>query len=99
MKGFTPKNIDKAEIKDVLNRYFKYLDYMIKNNNKNTSDLLKYALIVVNDIIYEHFGLEEEQIFAILKENNNFNNDSEIKSLLDKIKLLVTNNLETIFEI
>lgn len=97
--GLTPKSIEKIEVIDVLKKYHKYLSYLIQNNNKNNSDTLKYSLIIVNDIIYEHFGLEEEQIFGVLKENNNFNNDVEIKSLLEKIKILVTDNIESIFEV
>lgn len=95
--AIAPQSITINEVIEILQKYYLHLNFIL-TNSKGT-DISKYGLIIVNDIIYENFGLEEEQIFSLIEERTEFKDDPEIKKQLLLIKSLVTDNLSTLFEL
>jgi hypothetical protein len=93
-KGVTkaPKRMDTNEITDILKFYYENLDYLCRNSN----DVIKYSFIILNDTIYEHYGLEEEQIFSFIIENE-LCEHSEIGGYLKMIKNLFVANIQSIY--
>ena len=56
-------------------------------------------MIIVNDIIYEYFGLEEEQIFSLVSERPEIRENKNVQDHLIKIKHLVSDNLNLLFDL
>lgn len=94
--ALAPKNLTNEDILDILKKYYNYMVYMINNNKK--SEVVKYLLIVINDIIYEDYGLEEEQIFAYIQEHN-LMSKIEISNYVNLIKKTITDNINLLFDI
>lgn len=97
MFALAPKILEYEELKDILKTYYDNLKYLI-TNAQNDKKNLKYSLVLVSDIIYENFGLEEEQIFAFIQENN-LNENKEIEELLKSIQELIIQNFSILFDI
>lgn len=95
--AIAPNCLTKEDIKDILEKYYHNLNYII--SNEKDSDISKYATIILCDIIYEYFGLEEEQVFSSIQERVDLKNDNEISKLLVLINDLVGNNLNVIYEL
>lgn len=83
---------------EILQKYHEHLLYIINSSNDST-DITRYSIIIVSDMIYEYYGIEEEQILVSLKEKNELKENLEIQKLLSDIKSLISNNLISLFEI
>lgn len=108
-----PNKISTIEIVDILNKYYENLQYIINNavsnsdnanntinyNNNSNACLIRYSLVIVSDIIYEYYGLEEEQIYEAIKINTNICTDKTVNQKLLSIKNIISNNLSSIFEL
>ena len=97
MFALAPKNLTVDEVKEMLQTYFDNLNYMI-NNSQSDKKNLKFSLVFINDIIYENFGLEEEQIFAFIQDKN-LSENIEIGELLKAIQDLILRNFSNLFDI
>jgi hypothetical protein len=95
--AIAPNSVSLVEVEEILEKYFNNLNF-IMTNSKGT-DVAKYSLIIVNDIIYENFGLEEEQIYNLLESRKEYKNNNKIIEYLNKIKDLVSDNLSGLFEL
>lgn len=95
--AIAPHCLSTEDIIEILEKYHTNLKYIIVNENNN--NISKYAMIIICDIIYEYFGLEEEQIFSCIKERTELSSNSDIIRLLDSISDLVSNNLNLIYEL
>lgn len=95
--AIAPNSITLVEVEEILDKYHKNLNFIL-TNSKGT-DVAKYSLIIVNDIVYENFGLEEEQIFNLLESRKEYKTNVKINSLLTKIKDVVSDNLSVLFEL
>ena len=95
--AIAPHSIIASEVLEILRKYYSNLKFILSNSPD--SDVSKYALVIVNDIIYENYGLEEEQIFNLITERKEFKENKEIIQYLNLIKDLVTENLNTLFEL
>jgi hypothetical protein len=84
--------MDTSEIIDILKFYYENLEYICLNSN----DVIKYSSIILNDTIYEHYGLEEEQVYSFILENE-LSEHNEIGSYLKMIKDLIVSNIHSIF--
>jgi hypothetical protein len=95
-KNFTiaPKRLEYNDILDILRFYYDNLTYIIQNHRND--EMVKYSLIFINDLIYENFGLEEDQVFAFINENDIIN-ASEISYYVTTIKQLIIDNLTNLF--
>ena len=98
MFALAPKNLGLDEIKDILRTYLDNLKYLIENSKNDSKKNVKYSLVLINDIIYENFGLEEEQIFAFIQDRN-LNENREIGELLKSIQDLTIQNFSNLFDI
>lgn len=98
MFALAPKNLGLDEIKDILRTYLDNLKYLIENSKNDNKKNVKYSLVLINDIIYENFGLEEEQIFAFIQDRN-LNENREIGELLKSIQDLTIQNFSNLFDI
>lgn len=95
--ALSPNCITKDDVIEILEKYYENLKYIITNEKE--SDISKYAMIIICDIIYEYFGLEEEQVFSSIQERVDLKNDNDINKLLILINDLVGNNLNIIYEL
>jgi hypothetical protein len=95
-KNFTiaPKRLEYSDILDILKFYNDNLTYIIQNHRY--SGMVKYSLIFINDLIYENFGLEEDQVFAFINENEIINN-GDINYYVSTIKQIIIDNLTNLF--
>jgi hypothetical protein len=95
-KAFTiaPKRLEYNEIIDMLKFYNDNLNYIIQNHKG--SGMIKYSLTFINDLIYENFGLEEDQVFAFINENELMNNN-DINYYVTNIKQTIIDNLTNLF--
>jgi hypothetical protein len=91
-----PKYITEKEVKDVLKTYYDNLKYMLENYNEN--EMIKFSFIFISDIIYENYGIEEEQIFSCIEEKNMLRNN-EIKFYFEEIRIMMQKNLNILFDI
>jgi hypothetical protein len=91
-----PKYITEKEVKDVLKTYYVNFKYIIQNYTGN--EMIKFSSIFISDIIYENYGIEEEQIFACIEEKNMLKNP-EIKYYFDEIRDMMQNNLNVLFDL
>jgi len=100
MFALAPKNLEFEEVKEILKTYYENLKYLITNSKDNKDDKrnLKFSLVLISDIIYENFGLEEEQIFAFIQENN-LTENKEISEILKMIQELIIENFSNLFDI
>jgi hypothetical protein len=87
-----PKRMDIYEIVEILKFYYENFEYLCRNS----TEMIQYSLVILNDTIYEHYGLEEEQIYSFVIEND-LCEHSEIGSYLKMIKDLSVSNLQSIF--
>ena len=83
-------------MKDVLRTYHDNLKYMLENSGEN--EMIKFSLIFISDIIYENYGIEEEQIFACIEDRDMLRN-SEIKRYFEAIKGMISDNLNVLFDL
>ncbi len=60
--------------------------------------MMKYSLIFISDIIYENYGMEEEQVFACIEEKN-LKQNNEINIYFNEIKNMIQNNLNLLFDL
>jgi hypothetical protein len=100
MFALAPKKLKFEEVKEILQTYYENLKYLITNakDNKDDKRNLKFSLVLINDIIYENFGLEEEQIFAFIQENN-LSENKEISDILKMIQEMIIENFSNLFDI
>lgn len=96
--ALAPKKLSIDEILDILKIYYENLNYMIINSDSGKNEYSKFALTLINDLIYENYGLEEEQIFAFIEERN-LTDHKEISNTLGMIQNMIRNNLTIIFEL
>lgn len=96
LTALAPKFIDEGEIIEILKTYYDNLTYLI--NNSKESEMMKFSLIFINDIIYENYGMEEEQIFACIEEKKLMNN-KEVNYYFNQIKKMIHNNLNLLFDL
>ncbi len=92
-----PKSLKEDEVLEILKTYYVNFEYFVNNKEKN--NLLKYALVLVNDIIYCTYGLEEEQIYLKIQENNFMEKNPEIQKYVNLIKNLMVENIFDLFDI
>lgn len=96
--ALAPKKLTTEEVLDILKFYSENLTYLVINSHSGRNEYTKYTLIFINDLIYENYGLEEEQIFAYIDENNLADN-SEINNILISIRTLIKDNLCLLFDL
>lgn len=89
-----PKGLTLDEIKDILKFYWDNLSFILSSNN---SHMKKHALVLINDIIYENFGLEEEQIFTYIEEKK-LTDNPQVNEYVTKIKNIIRNNYNSLFD-
>jgi hypothetical protein len=96
-KNFTiaPKRLEYSDILDILKFYNDNLNYIIQYHKG--SEMIKYSLIFINDLIYENFGLEEDQVFAFINENENLVNTNDISYYVSMIRQTIIDNLTNLF--
>jgi hypothetical protein len=90
----TPKRFNIVDVLDILNFYYQNLDYLISNSQ----EYRKYSLVFINDIIYENYGLEEEQVFAFISDRALGINE-EIAKYINLIRDTIIDNINTLFHI
>ena len=95
--AIAPSSMTSVEVIEILDKYYQNLNYIVTRSPDN--DVGKYALIIVNDIIYEYFGLEEEQIFSLVSERPEIRENKNVQDHLIKIKHLVSDNLNLLFDL
>jgi len=96
LSALAPKFVDESEIIEILKTYYENLNFLIANSQE--SEMMKYSLIFISDIIYENYGMEEEQIFACIEEKKLLEN-KEISYYFNKIQLMIQNNLNLLFDL
>jgi len=96
--ALAPKKLAIQDVLDILKLYYENLNYMIYNSDHGRNEYVKYALVLINDLIYENYGLEEEQIFAFIEERNLIEN-SEINGKLTMIQNMIKCNIGILFDI
>jgi len=94
--ALAPKHLDEDEIIEILKTYYTHFEYFVSSKNKN--NILKYALILINDIIYSIFGLEEEQIYLKIQEKDFMNSNKEIEKYVNLINKMMLDNIFELFE-
>lgn len=94
--AIAPRNIQLEEVIEILEKYYENMNYIVCSSNTN---LIKYANILISDVIYEYYGIEEEQVFLLLNEREDIKNNLKVVSILNKIALLVGKNIDKIYEI
>jgi hypothetical protein len=97
--ALAPKRLDVEEIVEVLETYYENLNYMVTNATPGRNDYSKYALTLLNDLIYENFGKEEEQIFKYIEENNLQETNTQVNKLLERIQNIIKENILILFDI
>jgi hypothetical protein len=97
MFALAPKNLSIEEVLEILRTYYENLNYFT-SNSKKSDDNSKFALILINDIIYENYGLEEEQIFAFINERK-LTDNREIDKILKSIQGIIMNNFSILFDL
>lgn len=96
LSALAPKFVDESEIIEILKTYYDNLKFLIANSQEN--EMMKYSLIFISDIIYENYGMEEEQIFACIEEKKLLEN-KEICYYFNEIQLMIQNNLNLLFDL
>jgi hypothetical protein len=93
-KGVTkaPKRMDTNEIIEILKFYYENLEYICKNS----IDIVRYSIIILNDTIYENYGLEEEQVYSFIIQND-LSDHADIGGIIKMIKSLIVSNIQSIF--
>lgn len=94
--AMAPHNMKVNDLIEILHKYYQNLNFLI-NSSKN-SELARFALIIVGDVIYEYYGIEEEQVFAYIEEQNLYENP-EVKKYIDMIGNIVQDNLKVVFNL
>ena len=94
--ALAPKHLGESEIIEILKTYYTHFEYFVNSKNKN--NVLKYALVLINDIIYSIFGLEEEQIYLKIQEMEYTEKNMEIKKYVSLIQELMLENIFELFE-
>ena len=95
--ALAPNFLNVEGVIHILKTYYENLKFLI--NSMEKSEILAYSLILINDLIYESFGLEEEQILATINEKNLNETNKEVNLYLKMIKELVNENIYNIFDI
>ena len=96
--ALAPKKLSIEEILEILKIYYDNLNYMVLNSNSKKNEYTKYALVLLNDLIYENFGLEEEQIYAVIEEKKLCDN-SEITHILNLIEECIKSNIGLLYDL
>lgn len=96
LSALAPKFVDESEIIEILKTYYDNLKYLIANSQEN--EMMKYSLIFISDIIYENYGMEEEQIFACIEEKKLMEN-KEVAFYFKEIQVMIQNNLNLLFDL
>jgi len=96
LSALAPKFVDESEIIEILKNYYDNLKYLIENSQEN--EMMKYSLIFISDIIYENYGMEEEQIFACIEEKK-LTENKEVCYYFKEIQDMIQNNLNLLFDL
>jgi len=96
LTALAPKFINEVEIIEILKTYYDNLKYLINNSKEN--EMMKYSLIFISDIIYENYGMEEEQIFACIEEKK-LKENKEVNYYFNEIKMMIQSNLNLLFDL
>jgi hypothetical protein len=96
--AIAPKKVTVEEIIEILKTYCDNLNYMVQNSNNGTNEYTKYALILLNDLIFENYGIEEEQIYVYISDKN-LTENPEIKNILKMIETSVQNNFGLLYDL
>jgi hypothetical protein len=96
LSALAPKFVDESEIIEILKNYYDNLKYLIENSQEN--EMMKYSLIFISDIIYENYGMEDEQIFACIEEKKLMEN-KEVCYYFKEIQVMIQNNLNLLFDL
>ena len=95
--ALAPKYLNAEGVLEILKTYYENLKFLINSSEK--SEILNYSLIVMNDLVYENFGLEEEQVLAVISEKKLAETNKEVNLYLNMIKTLVVDNIYNLFDI
>ena len=93
---FAPQYIDENEIEEIVKSYYENLKKLISQSKDN--EMTKFSFILISDIIYENYGIEEEQIFACIEERK-FTENKEIEFYFNSIKKMMQENFNFLFDI
>jgi hypothetical protein len=96
--AIAPKKLSVEEILEILKTYYENLNYMVQNSNNGTNEYTKYALVLLNDLIFENYGLEEEQIYVYISDKN-LTENKEIQNILDLIESSIRNNFGFLYDL
>ena len=96
--ALAPKKLTTDEIIEILKIYYENLNYMIINSEQGKNEYAKYALVLINDLIYENYGLEEEQIFAFI-DDRNLTENTQVNNTLSSIQNMVKSNIGILFNL
>jgi hypothetical protein len=96
--ALAPKKLSTEDIIDILKIYYENLNFMILNSDSGKNEYSKFSLTLINDLIYENYGLEEEQIFAFIEERN-LTENKDISITLGLIQNAIRSNLSILFEL
>jgi hypothetical protein len=95
--ALAPKYLNLEGVIEILKTYYENLKYLITSSEK--SEILNYSLIIMNDLVYENFGLEEEQVYAAINEKKLNETNKEVNLYLNLIKNLILDNVFSLFDI
>jgi hypothetical protein len=95
--ALAPKTLSEDDIVEILKTYQDNLQYIISSSQNQ--DIIKYTLVIINDIIYENYGLEEEQIMAFIENNKLQDSNKEVNNIMQMIKSTITEHINLLFDI